>query len=129
MGINHIAVWVNDLEKMKEFYCRYFDGVANTKYVNSNKGFSSYFLEFNQNIVRLELMHKLAEYEQHLLNKQYYGFAHLSFSLGSKQNVDVLTNKLRNDGFIVVGEVRTTGDGYYESVVLDPEGNQLELTI
>lgn len=127
MRIEHIAVWVNDLELMKLFYIKYFNGVSNDKYTNPAKKFESYFLVFNGG-ARLELMRKpeLANNE----NKSYsVGYTHIAFSVGSKENVIELTERLRNDGYGVYSEPRTTGDGYFESSIHDPEGNLIEITI
>ncbi len=129
MTIDHIAIWVNDLENMKQFYVKYFGATANQKYHNPKKNFNSYFLTFESG-ARLELMQK-PEIPQNLNNTidQYIGLNHFAVSVGSKNNVDELTEKLRNDGYEVIGEPRTTGDGYYESVVFDPEKNRIEITI
>jgi lactoylglutathione lyase len=126
MKIEHLAIWVQDLEKMKSFYCTYFDGEAGPKYFNATKDFESYFLHFREG-ARLELMRMppVNKFNQ----KEMLGLAHLAISVGSKEVVDSLTQKLKSDGFKVMGEPRTTGDGYYESVVLDPEGNRVEITI
>lgn len=128
MKIEHIAIWVNDLEKMKQFYQNYLDGKPNSRYHNPIKNFTSYFLEFESGC-RLELMHK-TEISENVNNydNQKIGITHLAFSTGSKENVDSLTERLRNDDYKIVGEPRTTGDGYYESVVLDPENNIVEIT-
>lgn len=125
MKIEHAAVWVKDLEIMRDFYETYFGGVANDKYINEQKQFESYFLKFDEG-ARLELMRKSGIGERPIENS--IGWAHIAFSLGSKQAVDAVTAKLGKDGFTVVSGPRTTGDGYYESVVEDPEKNLLELT-
>lgn len=128
MNIEHLAIWVQDLEAMKSFYCQYFDLTASERYHNDKKSFTSYFLSFGSG-ARVELMHRpdIAEYKGD--KSMLTGLAHFAISLGSKKAVDQLTEIFRNDGFTIVGAPRTTGDGYYESVVLDPEGNTLELTI
>lgn len=129
MKIEHIAIWVKDLEKMKAFYETYFDGKANQKYHNEKKNFQSYFLSFETG-ARLELMHKPSiPNNQNDIIKEYLGLIHFAVSVGSKEKVDALTKQLRADGFSIVGEPRTTGDGYYESVVLDVEGNRVEITV
>ncbi len=128
MKIEHIALWVNDLEQMKEFYCNYFNGVANQKYVNPAKGFASYFIKFDDG-ARLELMHSTIMKLLPVQTVATCGFIHLACSVGSKHQVDELTSRLRDAGVTILGEPRVTGDGYYESVVLDPEGNQLEITV
>lgn len=124
--IEHIAIWVEDLERMKEFYTKYFDLKSNNKYFNQKKNFSSYFLS-SSNGARLELMHK-PKLTKKTEDEVTYGFAHLAFSVGSKEKVDELTELLRKDEYEIVGEPRTTGDGYYESVIKDPERNLIEIT-
>jgi len=110
---------------MKLFYTRYFGGVSNNKYVNAVKKFESYFISFNGG-ASLELMYKPAICSPGPAG-EYLGIAHIAFTLGSKQAVQELTETLRADGYTVAGEPRTTGDGYFESVVLDVEGNRIEL--
>ena len=127
MKIEHIAIWVEDLELMRNFYTTYFGMTSNDKYVNEKKGFSSYFLSFDEG-ARIELMHR-PDISAHLGNTgTINGLAHMAISVGNREQVDKLTEILRNDGFVVSGEPRTTGDGYYESVILDPEGNCIEIT-
>lgn len=125
MKIEHIAVWVNDLEKIREFYVKYFNAESNEIYRNTKKGFSSYFLSFASGS-RLEIM------KRDVINKsvqdEHLGFVHLAFSVGSREKVDELTEILRKDGYTILGEPRTTGDGYYESVIADPENNKIEIT-
>jgi lactoylglutathione lyase len=128
MKIEHLAIWTNDLERLKAFYVKYFGAVANDKYYNPKKEFTSYFLSFG-NGCRLEIMHTPHVAQQQNHQFQHAGLDHFAVSLGSKQAVDQLTERLRKDGFVVRSEPRTTGDGYYESVVLDPDGNFLELTV
>ena len=129
MKIEHLAIWVKDLDLMKTFYEKYFQGKAGEKYTNSRKNFNSYFITFDSGC-RLEIMHK-PEIPENLndADAQYVGIIHFAMSVGSKEKVDDLTNQLRADGYKVVGEPRLTGDGYYESVVLDPEDNRIEITI
>ena len=129
MKIEHIAMWVRDLERMKSFYETYFHANSGELYHNKRKDFTSYFLSFDDG-ARIELMHHPDIMDNHgALHIEFCGYAHLAISLGSSQAVDSLTEQLRLDGFEIVREPRTTGDGYYESVVLDPEGNKIELTI
>lgn len=129
MKIEHIAIWVRNLEAMKAFYENYFHAKAGPLYHNEAKNFSSYFLSF-ENSCRLELMHSPNVIEQYKNYKnQHRGLIHFAMSVGSKEKVDELTNRLRNDGFTIAGEPRTTGDGYYESVVLDPEENIVEIAV
>lgn len=127
MKLEHLAIWVEDLEKMKAFYCRYFDMISGEKYHNPTKNFSSYFLSFASG-ARIELMHRPDISKSSGLNP-YLGYAHIAISTGSRENVLTMTETLRKDGYTVSGEPRTTGDGYFESVILDPEGNSIELTI
>ncbi|MEM6377276.1 MAG: VOC family protein [Bacteroidota bacterium] len=128
MYIEHIAVWVKDLEQMKDFYTRHFDAVAGERYHNPNKNFYSYFLSFAQGC-RLELMQMPSIPDtQNDPYAQFMGLIHFAISLGSEQQVEELTETLRSAGYPIIGEPRTTGDGYYESVFLDPEGNRIELT-
>lgn len=128
MRIEHIGIWTRDLEMMRTFYTTYFDLKSNDLYVNTKKGFSSYFLTFSSG-ARLELMHGIHRDSQKNPLDEFIGLAHIAISLGSKSIVLNLTEKLRNDGFKIIGEPRTTGDGYFESVIEDPEGNSIELTI
>jgi len=125
MKLNHIALYVNDLEKMKSFYETYFNGKANKMYHNPKTGLKTYFLEF-EGSGRIEIMNKenLNSVAKELNN---VGYIHVAFSVGSKDKVDELTKSLENDGYKVISKPRTTGDGYYESCVLDPEGNQVEI--
>ncbi|GAB4031659.1 VOC family protein [Spirosoma gilvum] len=130
MHIEHVAMWVRDLETMRTFYEMYFGATANNKYVNPRKGFSSYFLTFPGGSARLELM--LMPGIVDLASDgvmQYMGLTHLAMSVGSREAVDALTEQLRSDGYTIAGEPRQTGDGYYESVVLDPENNRIEITV
>lgn len=126
MRIEHVALWVNDIENMRRFYEVYFDAQSNDKYENEKKQFESYFLTFRGSSCRLELMRR-PHLKEH--PKESAGYAHLAFSLGSKHAVDALTERFQLDGYTHVDGTRTTGDGYYESVILDPEGNIIELTI
>lgn len=127
MRIDHIAIWVKNLDKMVDFYCNYLNGSASNIYRNPQKGFTSQFISFTGG-ARLELMHTGNLNEQHRLEFGQ-GLTHIAFSVGSKEMVDNLTNELRANGNTIFSEPRTTGDGYYESVVLDPEGNYIEITI
>jgi len=128
MKIEHIAIWTKDLEQMKEFYLEFFDLASNKKYYNPTKKFSSYFLSFEDG-ARIELMHRpdVAEFIENA--GSIIGLAHFAVSVGSKEKVDQITDEIRRKGHKVVGEPRTTGDGYYESVVADIEGNLIEVTI
>jgi lactoylglutathione lyase len=130
MHIEHTAMWVQDLERMRAFYETYFGAIADDRYVNSRKGFTSYFLCFPDGGSRLELMH-MAEiaHQESELSVQFIGLTHLAISVGDEAMVDQLTERFRSDGYTIEGEPRRTGDGYYESVVLDPEQNRIEITV
>ncbi|RYC71675.1 VOC family protein [Spirosoma sordidisoli] len=128
MRIDHLAIWVLDLESMRTFYETYFGATSNDTYRNARTGFSSYFLSFDSG-ARLELMQMPGiPYSQNDPFEQALGLIHFAISVGSEAAVDALTERLRADGYAVVGEPRRTGDGYYESVVLDPEQNRIEIT-
>lgn len=171
MKIEHVAIWVKDIDRVCEFYRKYFGGVVQPLYHNPVKQFTSRFITFEDG-ARLEVMHRpdidsndvetltesnvgsnvgtaemfhvkplqgecsdhtcmgIAEPKEvgHEVS-QHLGFTHLSFSVGSKEKVDSLTQQMSDDGITIVGQPRTTGDGYYESVVLDPEGNRIEITV
>lgn len=129
MKIAHFALWTNQLEEMKLFYVNYFHAASNEKYYNDKKKFSSYFLSFDDG-VRLELMQMpgIPDNKNNAM-LQNIGLIHFAISTGSKENVDSLTEQIRAAGYAIIGEPRWTGDGYYESVVLDPENNRIEITI
>jgi lactoylglutathione lyase len=129
MNIEHVALWTTKLEEMKDFYREFFNGHANEKYTNSLKQFESYFITFASG-ARLEIMRKqgIAEHKNDA-NRQYCGLVHLAFSVGSKGMVDELTAKLQTSGYQIVSFPRTTGDGCYESCILDPDGNMVEITV
>ncbi|MEL6676180.1 MAG: VOC family protein [Bacteroidota bacterium] len=127
MHIEHMAIWVADLERSRAFYETYFGAQSGEKYHNPRKHFTSYFLRFESGC-RLELMHR-PEIED--LRKgpgaEFLGITHFAIEVGNRKKVDELTEKFRADGYTVAGEARQTGDGYYESIILDPEGNRVEL--
>ena len=128
MRIEHLAFWTEDLERLVAFYQRYFGATVGDKYVNAAKGFESRFVSFEAG-ARLEIMRTTTlapvRYEA---GAQRMGLTHFAVSLGSEQQVDELTARLRSDGHPVIDGPRRTGDGYYESVVLDPDGNRVEIT-
>ena len=129
MRIEHVALWTNDLEQCKRFYVSYFGAVAGAGYVNPAKGLASCFLTFDSG-ARLELMTTTTLAPVTLEpGAQRMGLTHLAFSVGSEQAVNALTHRLKEDGFPVLDGPRRTGDGYYESVVLDPDGNRVEITV
>ena len=126
MRIEHVAMYVNDLEATKDFFVKYFNATSNEGYHNKTTDFRSYFLNFDDG-ARLEIMNKpQMKNDEKSLNRT--GFIHIAFSLGSKKAVDELTEKLKNDGFAIISGPRTTGDGYYESCIIGIEGNQIEIT-
>lgn len=129
MKIEHVAIWADDLEKMRLFYMKYFDAVCSDKYTNDKKGFSSYFLSFGESKTRLEIMNRPDIKNEPDRRGFMKGIAHIAISVGGKDLVNSLTEQLRTDKYIIAGEPRTTGDGYFESVVLDPEGNYVEITV
>ncbi len=128
MYIHHLAIWTDQLEALKCFYETYFQAQAGPQYNNPVKGFASYFLRFD-NGACLELMHRpgIPPSRNDPL-EQFTGLIHFAISVGSEQQVNVLTTRLEQDGYIVLSAPRHTGDGYYESVILDPDGNRVEIT-
>lgn len=125
MKIEHFALYVSDLEKMKDFYVKYFQAEAGALYHNKNTGLKTYFLYFEEG-ARLEIMYKPGLKPNNL--NEGLGYTHLAFSAGSKEAVDSLTERLKQDGFKIISGPRTTGDGYYESLAADPENNLIEIT-
>ena len=128
MRIEHLAIWVDDLELMKDFYVKYFDMICGNKYTNSQKQFTSYFLTFKTGEARIELMHRPDILQSVQDKSSSKGITHFAISTGSKESVNELTKRLRSGGYEIKSEPRTTGDGYYESVIADPEGNSIEIT-
>ncbi len=127
MKIEHVALYVNDLESTRYFFEKYFTAHSSEIYHNEITGFSSYFLSFDDGS-RLEIMNKPGIVDiKNSLDRT--GYAHVAFSLGSKENVDYLTAWLKSDGYELIDGPRITGDGYYESCILAIEGNKIELTI
>ncbi|MCL2698213.1 MAG: VOC family protein [Oscillospiraceae bacterium] len=125
MIIEHIAVYTSDLERSKEFYQKYFNAESNEKYRNKS-GFSSYFLTFSSG-ARLEIMSHTKLASREVLDK-VNGINHLAFSVGDKDGVITLTERIINDGYTLLSPPRKTGDGYFESCVADPDGNRIEIT-
>lgn len=126
MRIEHIAMYVNDLEAVRDFFIKYFNAESNRGYRNKTTDFRSYFLSFDDG-ARLEIMNK-PQMEDADKTLARTGYIHIAFSLGSKEAVDELTRKMRNDGYNIISGPRTTGDGYYESCIVGIEGNQIEIT-
>ena len=127
MKIEHIALYVEDLEQTKNFFIKYLGAKANDGYHNPRTNFRSYFLSFEDG-ARLEIMQRP---EMVNLPKEAArtGYAHIAFSVGSREKVDALTAELKADGYDVVSGPRITGDGYYESCIVAMEGNQVEITV
>lgn len=127
MRIEHIAMYVKDLEAVRSFFLTYLGAKSNEGYHNPKTGFRSYFLTFDDG-ARLEIMNKpQMEDGEKTLNRT--GYAHIAFRLGSKEAVDTLTRRLQQDGYAVLSGPRTTGDGYYESCIIGLEDNQIEITV
>ena len=128
MHIEHIALWTDDIDRLTGFYVAYFGARAGCRYTNAAKGFESCFLSFDGG-ARIEVMRSTtlqpAATEP---GAQRMGWTHLAIAVGDEAGVDALTERLRNDGYAVLDGPRRTGDGYYESVVLDPDGNRVEIT-
>lgn len=127
MIIEHVALYVNDLESARDFFIKYLGAASNDMYHNKKTGFRSYFLSFDGG-ARLEIMNK-PEVCDSLRNPAQTGYAHIAFSVGSKEKVDSLTAELKAAGYEVVSGPRITGDGYYESCIVAIEGNQIEITV
>ncbi len=127
MRVEHIAMYVNELEQARDFFVKYFNAVSNEGYHNKTTNFRSYFLSFEGG-ARIEIMNKpgMCDNEKELART---GYVHIAFSAGSKEAVDELTERLKRDGFHVISGPRTTGDGYYESCIVGIEGNQIEITV
>lgn len=125
MRIDHIALWTEHLEELRAFYVRYFGGVSGEKYVNPTKGFESYFVSFGDGS-RLELMRR-RDIGGGWPAADRPGLCHLAFGAASREDVLALTGRLRSDGYRIAGEPRTSGDGYFESVAADPDGNLVEI--
>ena len=125
MNLEHVALYVDDLEAMKAFYVRYFGATATNKYHNPRTGLQTYFLSFDEG-ARLEIMQRL-EMSPRASGEHPLGYTHISFKLGSMEKVNQLTLELQQSGCPLLNGPRMTGDGYYESVLTDPEGNLIEL--
>lgn len=127
MKIDHIAMYVNDLEGARKFFEQYMGAISNNLYHNKKTGFKSYFLTFEDG-ARLEIMNK-SNMDDASKSLQRTGFIHIAFSVGSREKVDLLTAQMKKDGYHVISGPRITGDGYYESCIVAIEGNQIEITV
>jgi lactoylglutathione lyase len=129
MTIDHIAIWTDNLESMKEYYLKYFEGTASNKYVNDITGFSSYFISFKSG-ARLEIMSKpgIPDNLNDTVVAQHKGIIHIAFQVDTMIEIVLKAEQLRADGFKLVSGPRKTGDGYYEFETLDPDNNRLEVT-
>jgi lactoylglutathione lyase len=128
MRLEHVAIWVGDLEQMRGFYESWFGAVAGPKYTNEKKGFTSYFLTFDSG-ARLEIMHKKGPVARPGgAEVEMLGYVHVAISVGSEAAVDALATRFKGDGHCVLDGPRWTGDGCYEALILDPEGNRIEIT-
>ncbi len=127
MKLEHIAMYVNDLESARDFFVKYLGGISNDGYHNEETGFRSYFVSFDDG-ARLEIMNKPNIFEDDNRVSRM-GYAHIAFSVGSKEKVDELTKRITDDGFRLQSPPRVTGDGYYESCIIGFEGNLIEITV
>ena len=129
MNIDHVAIWTSQLDKLKDYYVKYFNGSANNKYLNKERHFESYFVSFDSGS-RLEIMQMpgIPPNLNDTIDKQYSGFIHLSFGMETMGMVDEKLNELRRDGFRILKGPRKTGDGYYEFETLDPDNNRIEVS-
>jgi lactoylglutathione lyase len=128
MHIEHIALWSKDIERLKDFYQTFFNAECGQKYSNPKKAFESYFLSFAKG-PRIEIMTIPGLIDHSADSSFMIGYSHLAFALGSEKEVDQMTQRMREAGVKIISEPRRTGDGYYESVVADPDGNSVELTV
>ena len=129
MMLEHVAIWTDKLEELKDFYIKYFGAKANEKYTNEQNQFESYFLKFESG-ARLEIMTRpgISENKNDRISAQHQGIIHLAFGVNSLEEVDDKANQLQSDGFKILRGPRKTGDGYYEFETLDPDDNRLEVT-
>lgn len=129
MKLEHVAIWAENIEVLKEYYIKYFGATANSKYENNTNSFSSYFLSFASG-ARLEIMHRpdIPNNANDTIHKQHKGIIHLAFEVDAMHHVDSMVQLLEKDGFAILRGPRKTGDGYYEVETLDPENNRIEIT-
>ena len=127
MRIEHIALYVNDLEAARDFFVKYFDGKSNDGYHNPNTGLKTYFISFDEG-TRLEIMNRPKMKDD---TKSIYrtGYSHIAFSVKSNEELESLTERIKNDGYEILNGPRITGDGYYESCIVGIEDNQIEITV
>ena len=129
MTLEHVAIWTDKLEALKDYYSKYFGGTPNDKYTNEKNQFHSYFLTFKSG-ARLEIM-TMANIPCNLndtIIKQHKGIIHLAFGVDTKMEVEEKARQLEGDGFKILSGPRKTGDGYYEFETLDPDNNRIEVT-
>jgi lactoylglutathione lyase len=127
-NIQHVAIWVKDLEAIRKFYMYYFSAASGEKYTNPLKKFSSYILTFKGGGA-LEIMHRPDILTIKDGTDEHIGWAHIAIGVGTREKVLEITETIREEGYQVIGEPRVTGDGFFESVILDPEGNRIEITV
>jgi len=129
MTIDHVAIWTTQLEKMKDYYVRYFNGIANNKYSNNENQYESYFVSFDSGS-RVELMQKpgIPENLNDTVEKQYLGLIHLAFGVENMDLVNRKSTELAHDGYKILRGPRKTGDGYWEFETLDPDNNRIEVS-
>jgi len=129
MTLEHVAIWTRDLEKLKNYYVKYYNAQANDKYINTKNNFESYFLTFKSG-ARLELMKRpdIPNNMNDTITRQHLGIIHLAFGVDTMKEVESKAKQLKSDGFTILSGPRKTGDGYYEFETLDPEDNRLEVT-
>lgn len=127
MKIDHIAIWAEDIELLRDFYMMYFDMSCNDRYVNPKKNFSSYFLSFSDGETRIEIMN-IPGKDVPASRGDLKGLAHFAISVGGKERVDEMARRFKENGVTILSAPRTTGDGYYECAVADPESNYIEIT-
>lgn len=128
MKIDHLALWCDDIELMRKFYTTYFGGVSNECYHNPSKNYYSYFITLAEDGCRIELMSRPDITDEPTRRGFTKGIAHFDIEVGDRSMVDRLTEQLRVDGYTIASEPRTTGDGYYEAAIVDPEGNYVEIS-
>ena len=129
MTLEHVAIWTDNLERLKAYYVKYFQAVSNNKYTNPIKGFESYFLSFESG-ARLEIMSMpgIPANSNDTIKAQHKGIIHVAFGVDKMEAVDAKAKELQQDGFAILSGPRKTGDGYYEFETLDPDNNRLEVT-